>query len=44
MSMWHATCTTRAIRPASIVVLPSSELGLYRVDEKQGRNPVRWRR
>jgi hypothetical protein len=44
MSMWHATGTTRAIRPASIVVLPSSELGLYRVDEKQGRNPVRWRR
>ena len=44
MSMWDATCTTRAIRPASIVVLPSLERGSYRLDEKQGRNPVRWRR
>jgi hypothetical protein len=42
--MWHATCTTRAIRPASIVVLSSVELGSHRADEKYGRNPVRWRR
>jgi hypothetical protein len=45
VSLWHATGTTRAIRQASIVVLPSFELGSYRVDEKQGRrNPIRWRR
>jgi hypothetical protein len=44
MSMWHATCTARDIRPASIVLLPSFELGSYLADEKQGRNPVRWRR
>jgi hypothetical protein len=43
MSMWHATGTTRASRPASIVVLRSFESGSYRPEEKQGR-PLRWRR
>ena len=44
MSMWHATSTTRAIRPASIVVLSSVELGSHHADQNRGRNPVRWRR
>jgi len=44
MSMWRATCTTRANRPASIVVLPRFELVSDHESGQQGQTPVRWHR